>query len=176
MINDQYRRLFTGDEFINLTPVRRKNLINISTRLRQHSNYRESEIKNQNYIDYTIENSYFKNTINYNVSIYLLLRTLENINSLNIIVHKLLNGVITPDKLWSTEIKNFTNIHNKILDVHIKQQNQVFIQTTSTLHTCSRCKKNITIVRIVQMRSSDEGATSIFTCLNEGCGHVWYSG
>ena len=66
---------------------------------------------------------------------------------------------------------NYNIADNALLSVINERKNQTISSKVSKLYTCSECNRSETFITEVQLRSADEGKTTIITC--SYCSHEW---
>ena len=168
-----YRRVHYGNKFNSLSKERKIDVIIISSLLREHKDYRNVSIEEQEKIEYSIESSCHEEKNKYNVSISLIKGMLSNEKCRNILVPKLLSGEILPNNLLKLKLSDITNSHIKVYEEFNNRQNAQLVQKSSSLYKCKKCGLRNTVLREEQRRCQDECATIIITCLTDGCGYEW---
>jgi DNA-directed RNA polymerase subunit M/transcription elongation factor TFIIS len=84
---------------------------------------------------------------------------------------QIIKSIVTNDSImdhpdiWKSSADNF--------DIEVMQIKEGQSSLAPVIHsiTCSRCSKNNIVVKQLQTRSADEGATTFYSCLD--CGKKW---
>ena len=117
---------------------------NINNKNKDNYNFSDAEIKN-----------YIKSTIGRNISI-----------------HKDPQSI---DDLYNTYIeenaKDSYFIYKKDEFKQFRKKEADIVQLEDTVYQCNKCKSRKIFVKQLQLRSGDEGATTIYDCSN--CGNTW---
>ena len=92
----------------------------------------------------------------------------EQVNNGSISLNKLLK--LTPQELYPSNWDFYKNVVNKKV-----QQLNTELQFNSEFYTCGMCHNNKTYTYQKQLRSQDEGATTIVICCTKGCKNKWHA-
>jgi DNA-directed RNA polymerase subunit M/transcription elongation factor TFIIS len=76
---------------------------------------------------------------------------------------------LTPQQLFPDNWTHYAELLNKKV---LQLSND--IQYNCEFYTCSKCHKNKTYTYQKQLRSQDEGATTIVLCCTKGCKNKWH--